>query len=236
MLKKLLFVFLIMVTGAWLVADELFLFTAARPVILEIPDFCGRSLGSIEEGQAEWCDLSVEYRYDERTPVGNVIAQEPVAGSRRKRPVGETVEVKLTVSLGKETVTLPRMVGEREQFAVSRLCELGCSTEVVYRESARPSGEVLSMEPRAEAVVPKGTRVLLTVSAGVPEKSVTVPSLIGLSRSDALVKLWMSGLSLETVADRESDPEKVGLVIGQSHLAGTVVPAGTRVTLYVGRE
>ena len=74
--------------------------------------------------------------------------------------------------------------------------------------------------------------MLLSVSAGTPNKTVEVPNLVGLSRSDALVKLWLAELSVAEVTE-EPSLLPVGSVIRQSHVAGTLVSAGTPVTLVV---
>lgn len=233
-LKRLLFAFGLLLMGAWVAFDWLFSPFAAHAESVEIPNLCGEPYDAtlLDERFA----VEVEYRFDAGVPKGVVLSQTPAAGNRRKyMPGGEPIKLRLTVSLGVDTVQLPTVIGENERVAAATLRELGCAVETVYREGAEPSGAVLWMEPRAGETVPRGTKVILTVSAGIPVQSVTVPDFRGKTRSEALVDLWLSRLSLSEVVETESDAPE-GTVVGQSHPAGSLVPAGTRVALYVSRQ
>ena len=75
---------------------------------------------------------------------------------------------------------------------------------------------------------------VITSPSSVLEESVTVPQFYGMTRADALVQLWLAKLSLAEVVEVDSEHPS-GTVVRQSHKAGTVVPSGTRLTLYVSR-
>lgn len=234
MLKKLLFSFALLLMGTWLAFDWLFSPFAAHAESVEIPDLCGKPYDTLS---LDACfAVETDYRFDADVPKGEIFAQTPVAGSRRKyMPGGEPIKLRLSVSLGVDTVQLPAVVGENERAAAAKLRALGCAVETVYRKGIEASGEVLWMEPHAGTTVPRGTKVILTVSTGIPVQSVTVPDFRGKTRSEALVDLWLSRLSLSEVVETESDAPE-GTVVGQSHPAGSLVPAGTRVALYVSRQ
>ena len=218
------------VAVAWLAFDDLFMPFGVRAEAVEIPDLCGLPVDALEnDARFAW---ETSYRYDPTVPSGTVISQVPSAGSRRRLARGETIVVTLTVSLGEETVTLPSCVGENLRAVSAALREMGCRVRTEYRAGARPEGEVLAMEPRAGTVVPKGSEVVLTVSRGAPTESVEVPNVCGLSRADALTRLWLAGLAAGEVVTVESDVP-LGVVVAQSHRAGTLVAAGTRVALRV---
>ena len=229
----LLFSMLLTISVAWVVFDRIFDPTHASKTVT-VPDFSGMA---IEEVQAEaWMELVTEYRYDETVEAGRVISQVPRGGSRRKlgreRP---TCKIVLTVSLGEETVTLPDVVGMDVREAESMLRKLGFAVRTNVSTGAYPEGEVFEMSPRGESVLPKGATVTLSVSAGVPAVTVTVPDVRGLSRSEALMQLWLAQLSVLDVIEEDS-VEEPGVVIRQNYLPGTVVMAGTKLTLYVSRE
>ncbi|MBE6602556.1 MAG: PASTA domain-containing protein [Ruminococcaceae bacterium] len=233
-MKKVLFSFLCLLFGIWLVADDLFAPFSPKAEIVEIPELLGLSEQAIVLDDR--FELQREYRYDEATPEGTVILQEPAAGSRRKRTSpAEPISVRIVISLGKESIPLPTAVGKDARVVAAELRALGLSVETESRIGARPEGEVLSMSPLAGTRVPKGTKILLTVSAGPSRESVTVPNLVGLSRAQALVRLWTAQLSLAAAEEVES-PTEGGIVVAQDHQPGTVVPAGTAITLYVSRE
>ena len=170
---------------------------------LEIPDLTGKEAAAIPTDARLKYEL--EYRYDADTEAGWVISQSPSAGSRRKLTAqAPTYTVRLTVSLGVESVTVPDLCGTDVREAAASLRALGLSVREERRESGYPEGCVLSVEPHADAAVPKGSTVTLTVSAGIPTESVTVPDLCGLSKSDALIRLWLAKLSLGEIEEIES--------------------------------
>ena len=66
-------------------------------------------------------------------------------------------------------------------------------------------------------------------------QTVTVPDLMGLSRSQALLEVFQSGLSVETVSDEPSDSPD-GTVIRQSPTAGSLVAPNTKIKLTVSQN
>ncbi len=231
--KLLLFSALLLFLGAFVIFDVLFGVHEKGAISFEIPDLLGRAADAIPAD--EHVEYEKVYRYDTSAEAGTVIAQAPPAGSRRKlTPQAPTCTVRLTVSLGAESVTIPDLCGTDAREAAAKLRELGLSVREERRESSYPEGCVLVTEPRADTRVNKGEAVTLTVSAGVPTESVTVPDLCGLSKSDALIRLWLAKLSLGEVYETDSE-EPAGQVVRQSHRAGTVVVAGTKLDLTVSR-
>ena len=228
---------LLFVCAAWISFDVLFFPFGEDGQTVEIADYCGKEIDRLSF--SEWIEVTTEYRYDKDVPSGVILSQSPIGGSRRKLTERHpTCALTLTVSLGEETAKIPNVLGLDAREAESRLREAGFSVQKQESYGAYPSGEVCDMQPRADETVPLGTLVTLSVSAGNPERSVTVPNLCGMSRADALMSLWMAELSLGEVVEETSDAA-AGTVLRQSHQAGTLVRAGTAVTIYVaaqGRE
>ena len=224
---------LMAIATGWIVFDNLFAPFGEASVSVEIPNLIGETVE--EAALGEWAELETEYRYDADTPAGVVLSQTPVGGSFRKLTAeNPRCRIAVVVSLGEEAVTLPNVVGREVRETVAELRSLGFAVETVTQTGAHPEGTVLASEPRAGTLLPKGGKVTLTVSAGTPSKTVQVPNLIGLSRSDALVRLWLSQLTVGEVVEIDAE-EAVGTVVRQSHQANTVVAAGTRITLFVSR-
>ena len=219
--------------AVWVVLDSLFQPFAPKGQSVEIPNVCGMRQDSLS--LADWIEPEISYRYDPDTQAGVILSQTPSGGSKR-RLTQDAPRCKLTlvVSLGTETCVLPDLIGRDGRVAEAELRALGLSVEVRRVEGAYPEGEVFATEPRAGETLPIGARVVLHVSAGVAQKSVSVPSLIGLSRSDALVQIWLAQLSVGDVTEELSDAP-AGTVIRQSHRAGTLVAGGTRISLVVAR-
>lgn len=217
----------------WISFDSLFAPLADGGRRMEIPNFCGASYESIIP--ADWMTVEVEYCYDDKVPLGTVLSQTPSAGSVRKLTDGaDSVEISLTVSRGKEMLSLPDLIGRDVREAEGLLREMGLAVRVAREQSLHAEGRVLKMTPDAGTPVTKGREILLTVSAGVQNDVTTVPDLRGLSREDALVRLWLARLSVGDVVEH-SDGEG-NVVIRQSHQPGTRVKASTKITIYMGDE
>ena len=223
---------LLVVGTAWIVFDDLFAPFEAVAESVEVPNLCGLRLESLK--LPDWMETEIQYRHDAEA-AGVVLSQSPAAGSRRKLSAKvPKCKVLLTVSLGEESARIPAVVGTDAREATLQLRALGFLVDVEKRAGAYPEGTVLAVEPRADTELPLGTRVKLTVSAGLPTKTVTVPDLCGLSRSEALVQAWLAELAVGEVLEVDATAP-VGTVVRQSHQPGTLVTAGSRLTLYVSR-
>lgn len=216
----------------WITVDILFRPREKEPTTVEIPNLCGTNVGNIKA--PEWLDVDIEYRYDENTPTGVVFAQTPTGGSRR-RLVSDKITCQVTVSLGRESILLPAMTGRDVYEVATELRNLGLVVNTVAEHSPREVGRVLASEPRAGESVPKGATVTLTVSLGEKQKTVSVPNLCGLSRADALIRLWLCQLNVGEVIEAPSNAP-LGTVFQQSHAEGTVVLPGTKITIYISKE
>lgn len=215
----------------WLTFDHLFMPFAGTGQSVEIPNFCGATYESLSP--ADWMAVEVEYRYDEHAASGTVLSQSPAAGTRKKLTDEEPrVPILLTVSRGKEMLILPDMVGRDVREAESLLRGMGLVVRTAYVQSTYPNGRVLSCDPPAETPVPKGRETLLTVSSGAPNAVTTVPDLRGLSREDALIRLWLAQLTVGDVVE-EFSAEPDGCVVRQSHQPGTRVKVSTKITIYI---
>lgn len=230
----LLISFLLFVSSAWVVFDELFAPLEEDMQTVTVPNFEGQVAEKIEV--ADCFDVVTEYRYDASTPAGVVLAQTPGGGSQRKiSPDRPTCKLTLTVSLGAETVNLPDVVGQDVRVAENTLRNVGFAVKTEVSTGAYPEGMVFDMKPTGNQILPVGSHITLFVSAGTPAVTVTVPDLRGLSRGDALTRLWLSQLSVLEVVEEPSD-EDAGIVIRQNYQPGTVVMAGTKLTLYVSKN
>lgn len=222
---------LLFLCTCWVTFDSLFAPFAPRGERVEIPDYRGKSAEELVF--ADWMRVTTEYRYDENIPAGQVIAQTPVGGSLRKLSHKHpTCAVGLVVSLGEESLVLPDLIGGEERDVTARLRSLGFSVYVKGVEGNFPTGEVLGMDPAPGTALPKGAAVTLTVSEGIPDVSITMPELRGLSRADALMRIWTAGLAVDEVVEVPSTGE-AGVVLRQSRLPGTTVRAGTKIKIYV---
>jgi eukaryotic-like serine/threonine-protein kinase len=134
-----------------------------------VPNFVDKTFAEAQ-AMAQQSDITVVQAATVSDPTreGRVVAQEPVAGA--SIPTG--AEVKLTVAVGLETVSIPDLRGKTEQEAFALLAaaglQLGTRTEVF--DPIIPTGSVVSQEPGPGIVVNQGTAISYAVSKG-PEPS-----------------------------------------------------------------
>ncbi len=165
--KKFLFANLLFFGVCFVVLDALFGVALPRGERVTVPDFCGATEQSLAAD--ERFELTAEYRYDE-SPAGTILSQEPPAGSVRK--IGEDrarCSVRVVVSMGPETLTIPDLVGQNGSVAAAELRRMGLSATTEPDPSAAPdtaAGEVTRTDPPAGSAAQAGTVVRLYVSPG----------------------------------------------------------------------
>jgi beta-lactam-binding protein with PASTA domain/predicted Ser/Thr protein kinase len=160
-------------------------------------------------------------------PKGFVYDQNPNQGDR----VGKGSFVELWVSTGKAQVTVPNLVGQNQNDAVSRLTALNLKYDVHDISSGQPEGSVIAQKPKAGTKVDEKTTVRINVSSG--PKPIGIPDVRGSSFETAASQLQALGFA---VAKQESDSDQAkGTVIDQTPAANNFAPRGSTVTLTVSK-
>jgi len=156
-----------------------------------------------------------------------VFKQDPQPGSRI--PKGNYVTI--FSSQGPPKTTVPSVVGESLDRALSDLQDKKLKGKSVPVDSDKPEGEVVSQSPTAGASVVEGFRVTLRVSKG--PKPVAVPNVIGFSFDSANSTLLARGFAVRRVDVESSEPKDI--VVGESPGAGTFQPPHTTIKLSVSK-
>jgi beta-lactam-binding protein with PASTA domain len=190
-------------------------------------------------------------------PKGTVVAQNPTAGKR----VEPGSSVRLNISNGSAgtgaaapppppppapppppppatsaTVTVPDVTGQAQASAQRQLTSAGLRVTLVYVPSDQPLGRVISQSPRAEASAKRNARVRIRAALGpTPGEQRVVPKLAGLDRDTAISRLQAAGFKVQTLRQTVSDRSQVGKVVDEQPGGGTRAPAGSTVTIYLGR-
>jgi eukaryotic-like serine/threonine-protein kinase len=157
-----------------------------------------------------------------------VFAQTPKAGERTQK--GNFVTI--YVSAGPPKTTVPSVVGEQVDRALSDLQDADLKGKVIHIESDKPEGEVVSQAPRAGGSVDEGSRVTLRVSKG--PRPVAVPNVVGSSFETASSTLQAKGFAVARGPDVDSNEPK-GTVVDQSPDAGTFQAPNITVTVRVSK-
>src|SRR5699024_5643735 len=135
-----------------------------------------------------------------------------------------------------ETVTVPSLTNMTEDVAQTTLNDMKLGFRKGGEEASDtvPEGQVCRQDPAAGTKVEINTTIVYYISTGpAEEENVTIPTgLIGLTLSEVQSQLQSLGLN-PTIEQAESSDVAVGNVISLSPGEGSVVPAGSSVTITV---
>jgi beta-lactam-binding protein with PASTA domain/tRNA A-37 threonylcarbamoyl transferase component Bud32 len=197
--------------------------------LVDTPDLLGMD---VEEARSVLLEANllfdVEFAANNTVPVNQVFAQDPPSGQR----VDPETVVKLTVSSGTAD-TVPNVIGETRDSAVAILQGLGYQVTEVSVSSPQDAGTVVAQSPASGAALATGEAVEISVSSG-PELVPIPGDLEGSEIISALNTLRDLGFSVSASQIEEASEEvEAGRVIRTEPAAGTLVPAGTQVSLVV---
>lgn len=190
------------------------------------------------ENQLRNLGFVLDYRtaYSDNIKKGDVISVEPGVGSKVNK--GSTVTV--TVSSGPEKVKLPdNLQGQSEAYVRNALKDLGLvDGRVSTVESASvPAGMVVELSPEKGSTDDKGAQTVeagSTVNIVLSSGKVKVPSLVGLTKDQAIAALTAQDVLLNTNIETVQTTERpAGTVLSQSSAAGTLVAQNSTVTIRV---
>jgi len=140
--------------------ETVLLTVSSGPPRETVPDVVGdteeAAVESLEEAGFE---TEVSRAFSERR-VGLVVRQEPEAGDSLR----EGATVALTVSRGREPVTVPDVVGTTSSEATATLREAGLEANVVPVPSEEPAGTVVAQNPGAGQEAKQGDTIRLNVA------------------------------------------------------------------------
>ncbi|MFV0636068.1 Stk1 family PASTA domain-containing Ser/Thr kinase [Mitsuokella sp.] len=172
--------------------------------------------------------VNVAETYNADVPAGQVVSQNPTAGSKVK----EQRLVTIYVSKGGEEIEMPDLTGMSKGDAEAQLKKMGLKLGSVYEKySNEEAGTVIQQDPKAGTKISRGQTVDITVSKGKQSHKVSVPDVTGSSLQAAKATLQSRGLKVGSVSKQESR-QSAGTVISQSPASGEV-EEGTTVNLVI---
>jgi eukaryotic-like serine/threonine-protein kinase len=197
---------------------------------VEVPSVVGKTTSQAANSlHSRGLEVAFVNEVSEKVPRGQVVSQDPDAGSSVKE--GSTVTAR--VSAGRGTATVPPVEGLSEGEATDAISQAGFNPKVTHEFSDTvEKGQVISQSPAPGTDLTKGRTITLSVSKG--REGVAVPKLTGLSQNDAESQLKDLGLASK-VTEQESS-EDPGTVLSQDPAAGTTVDKGATVGLTVAKE
>jgi len=117
--------------------------------------------------------------------------------------------------------------------ATTQIEGVGLRVHETDKDSTQTPGTVLAQSPAANASVPEGSTVTLTVAR--EPQDVKVPDVTGEPADQAVNDISNANLSPTTVSKAVTDPAQDGVVIKQSPSGGKKAKRGDKVTLTIGR-
>ena len=208
------------------------IFSAAERI--DLPNFVGADYEDVVNNSSyrELYKFTVTYTIDPTIPEGEIISQDPEAG-RSLMIVPEGIEVTLTVSTGVRESTVPDVLNHSRSEAISELQAAGFDYEIVEAASDTiTQNYVISTDPAPGEPLAEGSTVIVTISAGPVERTVTMPNLVGYTESEAINILHNNNLTYADTTYIESEQDE-GTVIRQSIDAYESVAEHTRIYLWV---
>ena len=205
------------------------IFVSLGPPKVTVPDVRGDSrdeaISQLTENDLKFTVAEVFSTQEE----GTVVAQNPLPGRR----VNKDSNVRINVSRGVRPIGIPTVVGETFESASSRLQGAGFAVARQDVDSDQPEGIVVRQSPAGGANAARGSTVTLSVSKGPTESS--IPDVTSQDEESARAALEGAGFDVVVQDEETSDPSQDGIVITQDPGGGTRAPAGTTVTIFVGR-
>ena len=127
-------------------------------------------------------------------------------------------------------VTVPGVVGLKQDAAVQRLNERDLTPRLFSRPSKFPRGTVFAQRPAAGAEVARRSPVSLSISAAAVT---SVPDVVGTKTAVAVKRLRAVDLNAQVTNVPAATPP--GTVIAESPIAGTSVAKGSTVSLRISK-
>jgi serine/threonine-protein kinase len=161
--------------------------------------------------------------------VGKVIESDPAGGVK----VDEGTTVNLVIGTGPDAVTVPNVVGLREDEAKANLENAGFTGSVSTREvgSLQEAGRVVSVTPDQGKQAPPNQAIVLSISTG----TLKLPDVQGKTEAEARSILTDAGFSESQIVSQsvERDDVAQGTVVESDPGANNAVGAGQEITLLV---
>jgi len=197
-----------------------------------VPNLLGQS---VSEARRACTDAGLQIFEEARVhsvelPPGHVVAQVPRAGTA-VRP-GRSVRV--TLSLGRESVVVPNLRGLTLRQARLQLVNAQLAVGTVSRLDAPPPGEIVrASSPHAGTEAARGDSIDLLVTTGIAKDPFLVPGLVGQEFTQVQALVESRGFRIGRVTRRPALGVYPGTVLEQYPPRGSWIRPGEALDLVV---
>jgi beta-lactam-binding protein with PASTA domain len=206
---------------------------ALRAREVEVPNLVGLTVDEAS-GALSAVGLAVRPdpnpRADEKVGAGRVMQQDPAAGlpARRQRTI------RVWVSSGPRSTTVPVLVGQTERTARIRLEQDGLDVAAVteFRSPEYPADAVVAQDPAPSSRAPQ---VSLLLNRGEQATTYVMPDVIGMNGDRAADALRARGFRVSIVGSQPYAGIPAGTVVRQQPAGGFRVGPADAISLEVSR-
>jgi serine/threonine-protein kinase len=203
----------------------------ARAKTVKVPtDLAGKPVSAAQSELSNLGFTNVKTTSHNSTTVAAdaVISSDPTGGTSMKSDALLT----LSVSAGPPQVAVPDVRNQTQAAADQALVGAGFKTaDSTAYSSTVQQGLVISTTPAGGQKAAQGSLVKVVVSGGT--QPVQIPSVVGDSQAAAGAALTQAGLKVGATTQQASTSIPSGQVTGTSPAAGTTVPQGSTVDIFV---
>jgi serine/threonine-protein kinase len=218
-----------------------------KPV--EVPRLIGQTQGAAVSTLTDLGLKSELHNVASSQPAGVVVGQNPPAGKEVDK--GSTVILNISTGGGGGTTTtttttvtttasanrveVPDVRGLAAARGLPQLNRAQFRPVVHYVSSTEQRGRITSQTP-GSGTAARGSQVQVNVSTGQnPAEAQSVPNVVGQDRAAAATALRDAGFRVLVLNRRTSNASQNGRVIEQTPTAGTSIPRGLLIAIFVGR-
>jgi eukaryotic-like serine/threonine-protein kinase len=228
---------LLLIMGALAATFVVFAGVAMRVALrareVQVPSLVG---STVNDASLALADVGLSLRIDpnqrpdEKVPAGRIMQQDPAPGAQAR----QQRTIRVWVSSGPRSTTVPVLVGQTERTAQIRLeqdgLELGPVSE--FRSPDYAADAVVSQDPPPSSRAP---RVSLLLNRGEQATTYVMPDLIGMHGERAAETLRSRGFRVSIVGSQPYPGVPPGTVVRQQPAGGFQVGPGDAISVEVSR-
>jgi serine/threonine-protein kinase len=219
--------------GTFLLFFGVALRVALRAREVQVPELNGKTAAEASQSLgALGLTLKIDptRRTDSKIPLNRIMQQDPPGGAAARAQRS----IRVWLSSGPRTTTVPELVGQTERTARIRLeqdgVELGPVSE--FRSADYPADAVISQDPPPDAKAPK---VSLLLNRGEGSTTYVMPDIIGMDGGRVAEALRARGFRATITGSQPYPGVPPGTVVKQQPQGGFRVSASDPISLEVSR-
>lgn len=219
---------LLLVIGLGLVASGAFSSTK------QVPDLSDKTVAEAKKvAEKEGFKLKEGAEvYSADIAEGRICQQDPKGGTEAKK--GSTITV--NVSKGSKEGMVPNVIGKDIDDLEKFLKDYGYSVGTVKEiTDTAPYGVILEQTPSAGSSLDKDSKIDVVISDGKGKEKGVVPSITGLTLSEAKKAIRAAGFTIGGIKYEESNAYGKGYVMWQQYAANTQLDKGTSIDIEVSK-